>query len=158
MAGLLGKKPEEEAQDEETLGTDLEDELEEEAEVTPTEAPPSPAWLAARDGARVCVLINNAVQQSTSLVIVTSDAIEELAQVKRDAAAAAARAQGTWQALDNGALAVQAEAANTLGILASEEQLAELAAAVIIAARDELQQLLGQMDTEAEQRDITGKS
>lgn len=146
---LLGKNKEDEEQPEELEEGAEEGAEEEVVEEAPPEPELHPAIVAARDGARVCTLINNAIQSGAALLGGGSE--EELQSLKDEAARCAARAHGTWQAIENGVLEVQAESAQKIGILADEDKLAELAAAVIIAARNELQDLLGRIDPEADQ-------
>lgn len=139
---LLGKNKEEEEPEEEVEEV-TEEEVEEEP--PPIEEPVSPAIVSARDGARVCALINQAVQAGSALVDERASE-EDLQKLKDEAARAAARAAGTWQAIENGVLEVQAEAAQKVGILADHDKLAELASEVIISARNDLQDLLGQVN------------
>jgi len=146
----LGKKKEDEDPDLEAPevvdGETAEGSEEPEVVVAP-EPELSPAMLAARDGARVCALINEAIQGAGP----APDDVQgrqdpnNTSSLPVEAQAAADRAAGTWLALENGSLSVQSAAVQGLGILANEDQLAELGAAVIIAARDDLQHMLGQL-------------
>lgn len=147
---LLGKNKEDEEQPEELEEGAEEGAEEEVVEEAPPEPELHPAIVAARDGARVCSLINSAIQSGTAL-LGGGGSEEELQSLKDEAARCAARAHGTWQAIENGVLEVQAESAQKIGILADKDKLAELAAAVIISARNELQDLLGRIDPEADQ-------
>lgn len=142
MAMGLGKKKEEEEPEELEEGVEVEEE-EEEVEYVP--APElSPALVTARDAARVCVIVNKAIQES-GLMDDPQARPEDLEEAKQEAAKAAARAEGTWQALENQALPIQVEAAKKLNIIADEDALAELSAEVITSARDQLQLILGKV-------------
>lgn len=146
MAIGIGKKKEEDipedAEAEEAEGEDSE-EAGEEVEYQPVQQL-SPALIAARDAARVCAIINQAIQDSSAMDDPQAKP-DDLEEAKQEAAKAAARAEGTWQALENQALPIQVEAAKNLNIIADEETLAELSAAVITAARDQLQLILGKV-------------
>ena len=149
MAMGLGKKKEEEDPDleaPEVVDGEAAEGSEEPEVVVAPEPELSPAMLAARDGARVCALINDAIQGAGPAPgDVQGRQDPDAASLPADAQAAADRAAGTWLALENGSLSVQSAAVQGLGILAGEDQLAELGAAVIIAARDDLQHMLGQL-------------
>jgi len=145
---LIGKK--DQPADEELLEDSEQVEPEAPEEEPEPEGPPAEV-VEARDGARVCFLINQAIQSANALAggIVFSD--DRLAEIKEEAAVHAARAQGTWMAVDNGSLPASAQAAEAVNIFADEEQLGKLAAAVIVDARDQLQELLGQVEEPAEE-------
>jgi hypothetical protein len=154
MAGLgLGKKKDEEPED--NLVDIEEVEVVEEPVVEEPEV--HPAVAAARDGARVCLLINMAVQNASAL-LGGRGTEEELQEVKDEASRCAARAAGTWMAIENEVLPVQLEAAQRVGLFADENSLAEMTAAVIIAARDELQLILGKVDPESDLKPADSKS
>jgi len=139
--GLLNKK--EENADDELLedGAEVEQAVEPEPEpVTPEEV------IEARDGARVCSLINRAIQKAEALADGVVFAEEDMENIKTEAAQLAARAQGLWQAVDSGALEAGGEAAERMNIFIEQEHLGRLIAAVIVDARNKLQDLLGQVD------------
>ena len=135
--GLLNKK--EENADEELLDEETSEEVEPEPE-TPEEV------VEARDGARVCALINRAIQDAEALAEGIVFAEGELEKIKLEAAQLAARAQGLWQAVDSGALQAGSQAAERNNMFIDQEQLGQLVAAVIVDARNKLQDLLGQVD------------
>lgn len=142
--GIGKKKSEDEEPEEENLeGTEEEAEAEPEPEYSPQPVM-SPAMISARDAARVCVIVNQAIQDS-GLMDDPNARPEDLEEAKAEASRAAARAAGTWQALENQALPIQVEAARELNIIADEDSLAALSAAVITAARDQLQLILGKV-------------
>lgn len=147
--GLLNKK--EEDADDELLGEDglnpesAEEGSEESAPEEPEVQIPEEV-IAARDGARVCALINQAIQPATAMAQGMVFVEDELASIKQQAAALADRAQGLWQAVDNGALEAGAQAAQQHNMIIDQEQLGQLVAAVIVDARNQLQDLLGKVD------------
>ena len=142
--GLLNKK--EEDADDELLAEDAATEEEvQEPEVEPEPTTPEEV-IEARDGARVCALINRAIQKADALAEGIVFAEGELEKIKEEAAELAARTQGLWQAVDSGALEAGSLAAENLNMFIDQEQLGQLIAAVIVDARNKLQDLLGQVD------------
>ena len=142
--GLLNKKDED--ADQELLEAAEEKVVEPEVEPEPTIPP---AVTEAHDSAKVCILINNAIQSATDLagsIVPTKDSLE---QIKADAKVHAARAQGTWMAVDNGSLEAGALASEKIGVFADAEKLGQLAAAIIVDARNQLQDLLGMVEQTA---------
>ena len=116
--GLMSKK-EENADDEL-----LEDGAEvEEATPEPEPEPTTPEEvIEARDGARVCALINRAIQASDALADGIVFAEGELDEIKHEAAELAARAQGLWQAVDSGALEAGSVAAQHSNVFIDQDR------------------------------------
>lgn len=142
--GLLNKK--EENADDELLEETIEEGTENQ-EPEPEPEPETPAEvIEARDGARVCTLINRAIQGADALAEGIVFAEGELEKIKEEAAKLAALTQGLWQAVDSGALEAGSEVAARDHIMINQEQLGQLIASVIVDARDKLQDLLGQVD------------
>jgi len=140
--GLLNKKDED--ADQELLEEAVEEEAVEPEVIPEVEIPA--AVTEAHDGAKVCILINNAIQSATDLTGNIVPTRDNLDQIKADAKVHAARAQGTWMAVDNGSLEAGALASADIGIFADAEKLGELAAAIIVDARNQLQDLLGMVE------------